>query len=300
MYKVTQILNRAQVPAAGGGLWYARNLVSILNNPALKGFRTIRPPKSKSKDVSRIVYDTEGQPMRVAPPIFSDDEFNEIQDLLKRNAKHGRKGSKGKKLSLFLDVIKCGHCGANMYQHVSYKNLKAGRKEYRKLRCSSYTKGPCGGPVFDAEPAYASLSATVLDQLGDYEVVHREYARGAENLARVTELQASIQHYMEGLAPGGMYHQAGFLTKQATETLQSLGAELESIDPESTKDRWTYKSKGVTYRDHWASLGVAQMEEDLRRAGITFVVHPDHADLLIPDDVKQRLAVKDDYFKKKL
>ncbi|MFG3582598.1 recombinase family protein [Streptomyces sp. NPDC047990] len=301
MYRVTQILNRAQVPSPGGGLWYARNLTSILNNPALKGYRTVRPPKAKTKEISRIVYGTDGQPMRVAPPIFTDDEFNEIQDMLKHNAKHGRKGAKVKgSLSRFLGVIKCGHCLANMYKHVSYKNLKSGRRHYLKLRCSTYTTEPCGGPTFDSEPTYAALSATALDQLGDFEVVHREYARGAENLARVTELQASIQHYMEGLAPGGMYHQAGFLTRQATETLASLSAELEAIDPESTKDRWTYQSKGVTYREHWEALGLAQMEQDLLRAGITFVVYPDRAELLIPDDVKQRLAVKDDYFKKKL
>ncbi|MEU8948744.1 recombinase family protein [Streptomyces sp. NPDC048489] len=301
MYRITQILNRAQVPAPHGGIWYARNLTSILNNPALKGYRTIRPPKAKSKEISRIVYDAEGQPMRIAPPIFTDDEFTELQDLLKHNAKYGRRGGqKAKKLSLFLDVVKHGHCGANMYRHVSYKDLKSGRREYVKLRCSSYTKEPCGGPVFDAEPVYAALAATALDQLGAYEVVHREYARGAESLARVTELQASIRHYMEGLAPGGMYAGGGFMTRQASETVQSLSAELETIDPESTVDRWTYVSKGVTYREHWESLGVVQMEEDLRRAGITFVVYPDRAELLIPDDVKDRLAIREDYFKNKL
>jgi hypothetical protein len=92
----------------------------------------------------------------------------------------------------------------------------------------------------------------------------------------------------------------GFIQKQAQEALQKLGAELETIDPETTQDRWHYKTMGVTYRKHWSKVGTDQMEKDLVRGGITFLVYRDHCDLLIPDDVKQRLVVKDDYFKKKL
>ncbi|MGW9170114.1 recombinase family protein [Streptomyces decoyicus] len=301
MYRITQILNRAGIPSPGGGKWYARNLQTVLNNPALKGLRVIRPPKAKSKEVSRIVYGSDGKPIRVAPELFTDAEFNEIQDLLNVNSKRGRKTSKGKKLSRFLDVIKCPNCGANMYKHVKKKTLKDGSERvYPRLRCSTYTTGPCGAPAFDPDEMYGALSDAVLDQLGDYEVVHREYARGAENLARVTELQASIRHYMEGLAPGGSFAVGGFIQQQAQDALQKFGAELDSIDPESTKDRWHYRSMGVTYREHWSKLGTDQMEKDLVRGGITFIVGEDHCQLLIPEDVRKRLVVKDDYFKKKL
>lgn len=300
MYKITQIVNRAGIPSPGGGKWYAKNLTSILTNPALKGLRVIRPPKAKSKEISRIVYDAEGKPIKVADPLFTDEEFDSLQNALKQNAKHGRKGSKGKQLSRFLGVCLCGNCKANMYKHISKKELKSGTRYYPKLRCSTYTTEPCGAPVFDPDEIYGALADTALDQLGDYEVIHREYARGAENLARVNELQASIKHYMDGLAPGGSFSVGGFIQKQAEEALQKFGAELASIDPESTQDRWLYKSMGVTYRQHWAELGIDQMEKDLLRGGITFLVHPDRCELLIPDDVKQRLVVKDDYFKKKL
>lgn len=302
MHKITKILNRAGIPSPGGGKWWAKNLTSILKNPALKGLRVIRPPGAKSKDVSRIVYDSNGQPIRLAPPIFTDEEFDQIQGRLKQNGKYGRrKGSTGKKLSRFLGVVLCGNCGANMYKHVTKKPRKDGSiRVHPKLRCSSYTTEPCGAPTFDPDEMYGALADTVLDQLGHYEVIHREYARGAENLARANELRASINHYMEGLAPGGSFSVGGFIQKQAEEALQKFGTELESIDPESTKDRWHYRSMGVTYAEHWAELGTDQMEKDLLRGGITFIVHPEHCELLIPDDVKQRLVVKQDYFKKKL
>ncbi|MCZ4119006.1 recombinase family protein [Streptomyces sp. H39-S7] len=301
MYRITQIVNRAGIPAPSGGKWYARNLMSILTNPALKGVRTIRPPKAKSKDISRIVYGTDGKPLQLAPPIFTDDEFNEMQAIHAHNSKHGSRESK-KKLSRFLGVVKHGHCGENMYKHTTRKKRKSGKIDvYNTLRCSSYTREPCGGPTHpDADAVYASLADTVLEQLGDYEVIHRQYTRGAENLARVSDLEASIKHYMDGLEPGGSFAVGGFIQRQATETLQQLGAELSAIDPDTTQDRWEYKSKGVTYGEHWATMGMDQMEDDLVRAGITFVVYAEHADLLIPDDVKTRLVVRDDYFKKRL
>jgi hypothetical protein len=103
---------------------------------------------------------------------------------------------------------------------------------------------------------------------------------------------------MRELEPGGQFKVGGFIEKQAMDTLNALGNELSKIDPETTEDRWTYESKGVTYRRHWETEGEDQMEEDLRRAGITFVIHQDHADLNIPEDVKERLVVRDDFFKK--
>ncbi len=192
-------------------------------------------------------------------------------------------------------MIKRGVCGTNMYKHVTAKKRKDGSvRRHARLRCSSYTKEPYGAPTYDPDEMYGALAGTALDQLGGFEVVHRAYARGAENLARATELQASIKHYMDGLAPGSSF------AVGAQETLQKLGAELGSIAPESTKDRWIYKPLGLTYSQHWSQLGADQMEKELLRAGITFVVHQEQCDLLIPDDVKSRLIVKDDYFKKKL
>ncbi|MFD8088939.1 recombinase family protein [Streptomyces malaysiensis] len=303
VHKITSIVNRAQIPSPSGGKWYSRNMWSVLQNPGLKGVRTIRPPKAKSREISRVIFDTDGQPMRVAPPIFDDEEFKELQDLLAQRSKaQGGSRDVSKKTTKFLGVIKCGKCGENMYQHVVKRKRQDGSVYTNDaLRCASKTKDDCGGPRFPkSELTYSALTDTVLEQIGDYEVVHRQYSRGAENLARVTELQASIKHYMEGLEPGGMYADAGFMTKQATETLKKMGAELAAIDPETTEDRWEYKSKGVTYREHWSSVGLKQMEEDLVRAGITFVLYEGRAELLIPDDVKQRLVMKDDYFKKKL
>lgn len=90
MYKITQIVNRAGVPTPNGGKWYARNLTAILTNPALKGVRVIRPPEAKSKDISRIVYGADGQPIRLAPAIFTDEESGDFEVIHREYARAQR------------------------------------------------------------------------------------------------------------------------------------------------------------------------------------------------------------------
>ncbi|OKH95438.1 recombinase family protein [Streptomyces uncialis] len=301
------ILNRAQVPSPGGGKWAPGNLKNVLTNPALMGYRTRREPGMPTNQPPFILYGPDGEPIRVAPGVFTPAEFSEVQELLRLRAKNtGGKPTAGRsKRTKFLGVIKCGFCGAveNMYQHITKKKRKDGtyRISGNKMRCQSATKlGICGGPTFDPEDTYGALTSTVLDQIGAMEVIHREYARGSENLMKKKELEASIKYHMKELAPGGSYSVGGFIESEARRTLASIGDQLSRIDPVSLEDRWIYASKGVTYQQHWEREGLHQMESDLIRAGITFVMYEDRAELLIPEDVKQRLVVKDDYFKKRV
>jgi DNA-binding HxlR family transcriptional regulator len=92
----------------------------------------------------------------------------------------------------------------------------------------------------------------------------------------------------------------GVSEKKAVATLQSLGQQLSEIDPESTQDRWVYETQGVTYRQHWEEKGQQQMEEDLRRGDITFVLYEGYTDLKIPEDVRERLVVRPNFFHRKL
>lgn len=299
LYRICKMLTRAGILPPRKGEWQSNNLKAILINPALMGYRVYRPKGHKQGQPSAIAYDTDGEPIKVSDGIFTPEEFQTIQKALEQRNVKGRKAQSRR--TPFLGIIKCGTCGRNYYDtEKSWVRASGEVMREARLRCASFANGGvCGAPVIpDPKKLYATLRRTVLEELGDFEVVYRTYARGSENLARKVELEASIQHYMSELEPGGQFKVGGFIEKQAMETLNALGNELSKIDPETTEDRWTYESKGVTYRRHWEVEGEDQMEEDLRRTGITFVIHQDHADLNIPEDVKERLVVRDDFFKK--
>lgn len=300
LYRVCKILNRTDIKPPRGGEWMGGNLKSILTNPSLMGYRVFRTKGQKARQPPNIAYDLDGQPIMVAEGIFTPEEFRNLSRALEERSNKRTKTS-GKRTK-FLGVIKHGPCGENVYeQQKTWKTVDGTKKKKMSLRCRAISEGRhCPGGEF-TNPAniYGSLKSTVLAELGHYEVVHRTYARGTESLARKVELETSIRHYLSGLEPGGRFAVGGFVERQAMETLNALNAELETIDPDSTTDRWIYESKGASYASHWETEGIEAMEKDLLRAGITFILYDGYAELKIPEDIQDRLVVKTNHFEEK-
>jgi DNA invertase Pin-like site-specific DNA recombinase len=304
LYRISKILNRARISPPSGQQWSSGNLKVILINPALMGYRTHRPKGHKQGKPPLISYGNDGQPIKVAEAIFTKEDFSEIQRILGDRA--NKKGKLQGKKTLFLGILKCAVCGRNMYDSPKQWTLADGTKrKTSRLRCSSYLNDPCGSASFgNPDAIYDAIYKMVVTVLGDFEVVHREYARGAENRTRKLELEASIAHYMKELEPGGQFKVGGFIEKQARQTLGALGEELGKIDPETTEDRWIYQHAGITYRKHWENSKIATVEDDLTRAGVTCMISEGkegepEMEVKIPKDVQDRLIKRDDFFVKK-
>ncbi|MER6102367.1 recombinase family protein [Streptomyces sp. NPDC001832] len=293
-YRLCKILNRAGIPGPNGGLWYGTSLLIILRNPALMGLRTEERKEYDGPKRSQLVYGSDGKPIKVGPPIATPEEFEELQQVLdgmsRRNLTPWTPGA-----TKFLGVISCARCGGNYTKRTSVNR----GKQYTYLRCRI-----CKSKGESPEELYSSLVDVVLDELGEYPVEHREYARGAETRKKLKEIEAGISHYMKELAPGGKFARGGFVQETAEETLNNLMRQMDEIDPEAAKDRWVYTAGGKTYREEWESGGMEQMSKDLLRAGIKFVISEGQAGedtvgaLLIPEDVKQRLAIREDHFER--
>ncbi|MCX4554099.1 recombinase family protein [Streptomyces sp. NBC_01500] len=296
LYKACKLLTRAGILPPNKGQWSQGNLKVILINPALMGYRVYRPEGHKQGKPPLIAYSTEGTPIKITEGIFTKEEFDRMQGIL--DARSNKEVKQQNQRTPFLGTIKCGNCGRNWYDTAKkWKRANGETMSSSRLRCASYLTGACGMKTLgEPEKIYALLKDTVLEEIGDYEVIHRKYTRGDDSLARKIQLEEQISHYMTALEPGGSYRDGGFIEAKAKETLSSLGRELANIDPESVEDRWTYESQGVTYLQHWETHGVKKMEEDLVRSGITFVIYEDHADLNVPHDIKERLIVRGDFF----
>ncbi|KQX43501.1 hypothetical protein ASD97_25855 [Streptomyces sp. Root63] len=300
LYRACRLLTRAGILPPNKGKWGSGNLKVILINPALMGYRVYRPKGLKQGQPSLIAYNTEGEPIRLAEGIFTKEEFDRLQEILAARANKEVRQQNNR--TPFLGTMKCGVCGSNWYDTQKVWERKSGEvMRATRLRCSSYVNGgSCGMKAFDdPQEVYDLLKNTVLEEIGDFQVIHRKYTRGDDSLAQKIKLEEQISHYMSELEPGGSYRDGGFIEAKAKETLTSLGRQLAAIDPESVEDRWTYESQGVTYREHWEKHGLKKMEEDLVRSGITFVIFEDHADLNVPEDVQQRLVVRKDFFGQK-
>ncbi|MEU5187023.1 recombinase family protein [Streptomyces klenkii] len=294
---ICKVLNRAGFRTAQGKLWRVTSLVRIMRNPALMGVRVISDGKPGRYNPPRIFYGSDGNPVQVAEAIYTELEYTELIEFdMTKTQVHP---PKQKKSTNFLDVIKCGYCMGNMIYQANKKKDKKGNvtKVLEYIRCFSTVSKPCEHrPSGKPDDVYGSLIQAVLDEIGDYEVVERVYHKGEETAKRRKELEASIQFYVGGLAPGGQFAVGGFLQRTAEEALQKHNAELSSLPEEASTDRWKYKQLEGTYRQRWLLGDTERMEEDLRRGGIQFLVYDDHAKLMIPGDVKAKLVLRDNYF----
>ncbi|MFI6443548.1 recombinase family protein [Kitasatospora sp. NPDC050543] len=294
--QMVRIIKRAGVPDAKG--LTTSTLLRRLKNPALMGYR-VEEDKSGVGRKSKLVLGKDGKPIKVAEPIFSEEEFTQLQKDLETRARNQPARQEGG-ASRFLGVLICKDCKTNLTVQVT--TTKGVR--YRYMRCSGCKAG--GPGVNNPDVLYSALVTDVLKVLGDEPVLVREYAKGAEALKNKKRLEESVSYYMKGLEPGGRFDRSPFTRQQAEETLDQLISDLSAIDPESTQDRWVNAANGKSFRQHWEEGGMEAMSADLLRVGIKCAVartkvpgqrQPSiHLKLMIPKDVKARLVVKEDDF----
>ncbi|MFD9130194.1 recombinase family protein [Kitasatospora sp. NPDC059571] len=186
--RMATVLVRARIPTGGGGRWTAATVLRRLRNPALLGWRVEADPDASARR-SRIVRDRHGRPVRVAAPIFTEQEWQSLQSALDRRATSQPARRPGGATE-FLGVLVCADCGTNMTVHRTRTNQRA----YTYLRCRACPSGGLGAP--HPEVVYQQLAAEVVSRLGDCAVRVREYRAGTAGNGR-----PAVPHWV--LSPSG-------------------------------------------------------------------------------------------------
>ncbi|MER6100503.1 recombinase family protein [Streptomyces sp. NPDC001728] len=273
-------------------------LLRRLRNPALMGYR-VEENKQGGRRRSRIIVGNDGKPVRVGPPVFTEEEFETLQAALDRRGKSQPTRQAGG-ATQFLGVLICVDCSTNM----TVQKTRSNGRSYAYLRCGRCKGGGLGSP--NPQDVVDVLLSDVLRVLGDVPVQVRDYAHGAEARAEAKRLEEAISHYMAELEPGGRFSKTRFARERAEKALDKLTEELSAVDPEITQDRWVLVHNGRTFREVWEAGGTEAMAEDLRRVGVTCEVTRTKVKgvrapvvglrLKIPHDVRDRLVVTIDAF----
>jgi hypothetical protein len=139
------------------------------------GFR-VQEDKKGGIRRSKLVLDRDGKPIKVAEPVFTEEEFDGLQQALDRNSRSQPTRRPGGATE-FLGVLICADCSTSMtVQKTTKKSV-----EYRYLRCRACRSGGTGAP--NPDEIYGKLVAEVLAVLGDEPVRVREFARGTDAAA---------------------------------------------------------------------------------------------------------------------
>ncbi|MFD4170850.1 recombinase family protein [Streptomyces albidoflavus] len=120
--------------------WTPATLLRRLRNPALLGHR-VEEDKTREGRRSRSVLDASGEPIRVAPAIFTDEEFAGLQEALDRKAKRQPPRRRGG-TTQFAGVLVRADCSGNM----TVQTTRNKKRVYTYLRCARCRNGRMRAP----------------------------------------------------------------------------------------------------------------------------------------------------------
>ncbi|MFD0353739.1 recombinase family protein [Streptomyces sp. NPDC127110] len=208
-------------------------LLRRLRNPALMGYR-VEEEKNGGVRRSRLILGRDGNPVRVAEAIFTEEQFQQLQSALDQRSK-AQPTRRPDGATLFLGVLVCADCGTNMRVHRSRSNTG---RHYEYLRCYACPSGGLGAP--DPHAVYARVTAEVLSALGDEPVRVRQYAE--TRWAHVPTGQSFRQYWTEA-GPKTMaadLRRAGItckVTRTKVRRVRAPRTDIELVVPDDARQR---------------------------------------------------------------
>ena len=267
--------------------WTAAGIRKMLKREALMGWKMeSRPVPGKKYFETTLVIDKTGNRIRMAEPIFTDEEWDALQAHL---SDRSFSVSSPTHVTPFLNVILCGYCKGKMRLHVSRRESKDGRKEYPKFRCVSprivggRTRYGCEEQMsWDPSRLLATFEHNLMEQFGDTEVEERIYVVGEDHETRMREIEELVPVIMADMEPGRRYG-TSLLRPQAEKTLAKLNIEYQALSKAPTCDRWEYRSLGKTWRQVWETTEVPELEKLMRKNGVQFLCYRESFELFVPE-----------------
>ncbi|MGJ6125982.1 recombinase family protein [Mycolicibacterium sp. Y3] len=235
-------------PEDAPGKWHVSPLRNMLRNKALRGH---------VHHDGQTVRDSDGQPLLMAEPLVTDDEWELVQAHLDR-IQESRRNAKRADVSPLAGVVVCYFCGSPL--HHTAHSPKRGRDSYAYYKCPS--KCTASIPV---DELLELMEEKFLDKYANQPLKERVWVPGdsretelRENLAALDELTAMVGRLSSATAKGKLAQQIAAVDARI--------AELESAP--AREARWEYRATGGTYGEEWQRSTTDERREMLVRAGM--------------------------------
>ncbi|GAA3638598.1 recombinase family protein [Streptomyces chitinivorans] len=254
-------------PAPGYSAWSYSPLYEHLRSPVLRGYRV-----QGKRSERRVVRDSEGQPIRVGPPLVDDETWARLQAALDRAASTPRRPRK--KASLLLHVAYCAVCtdDALYFNSREYGNGKR-RDVYGCMAARSRAvreTGPCPGTTVTAARLEETVESWLLDKYGDWPFAEVVEVGGYDNRARVAELRSDIDELAASLV--------GLRGAAKDAVLRQLDARQEALEEALNEPvqprRKVMRETGRTVSEEWAARDTAGRRLLLLSLGVRAEVQP--------------------------
>ncbi|MUL85044.1 MULTISPECIES: recombinase family protein [unclassified Mycolicibacterium] len=275
-------MDRARVAAgkpAKARPWTVGTVTDALTSQRTQGLKMTGSGKA-----AVVVLDGEGEPIRLGPPTFDAETWQQIQAAAEVRKLQRRTPTEVKNPMLGVGVCGCTGCpacegsqlgthagepicGASMAQQITRRKTKTGVNEHRYYRCGR-TPLNCNGKSVKAETVDAALEAFFLVMWGEEEVTRRVFVPGEDHSAELEQVNATIDRLRREA-------DMGVLTTPEDEQVyfERLKAQTAKRDQlvamPSRAAGWITESTGETYEEVWDTADHRQLLID---AGVRFVM----------------------------
>ena len=265
LFKIANILNEEGIPSARGTTWHPNSVLYILQNPIYTG--KLRWGE-RSKKVQTITV--EG----AVEPIISEEEFEEIQRLIKKRRNMPARGKSMTNEYLFTGILVCGHCNASMYGFRRPVKGKPGRHSYY-YRCTNRYKQwkNCPMPQIDERVVVQEMFKVIEWVANQEEVEPPEQEEKKETATRRRELEKQLDAIKKRRKKWQMAFAEDVITldelrermREEAEREEAILKELEELAPGPTKepplDKETFMSYVQDLTRLWPELERREQKE---------------------------------------
>lgn len=254
-------------------LWSSTGVKMILTSMACLGVKLQgRQP----------MYNSDGSPFTIAPPLFDDEEWTTLQAAIaSRTTNRTRKWG----ASPLLDVVFCGQCGCKATRNMVVKR----GKEYAYYVCTNRHPGKCPGARMREGDVMAIVESEFLRQVG-HEVVHRRvFVPGANHDLELAKLKDKITRLRQDREQG-LFDGEDDELQYRTMMRDYLARRHELERLPASAAGWRYEATDRTYRKAWGQSTVQQRRTLLLDAGVRFeLLSMREWTVSIPEDMIRRL-----------
>ncbi|MFE4581284.1 recombinase family protein [Streptomyces chartreusis] len=246
--------------------WSETTVKSLLRDPALLGHK---------KHKGEVLYDSQGQPVMVAEPIFTDDEWQSLQAAVEARVQTKVRRVNG--TSPLYGVVYCGECGSKAAHKGS---IRSNGVEYRYYVCGSWPKeSRCQGVSVRAGEVEEFIELQFLQRYGLEPVTERTWVPGTDNTRELEEVRKRIDRLRRD-SVAGLWDDA---QEEFRSLMHSLMARRDELAAEPvTQGRWDERETGETFQQLWGRLDLEGQRLQLIKSGYkvllgrkTFTITPE-------------------------
>jgi DNA invertase Pin-like site-specific DNA recombinase len=238
--------------------WSSAVLTRMLRSMALLGRKEQQQPDGGRK----LLLDSSGRPIQMAPPLITLDQWQKLQAALDRGS---RPQPRGKAPHPLAGSIFCGDCGSPMRKHAPATRPA---RTY-KFRC--YGDG-CRKVSQYIDIVWSAIEDSFLHHLGGHRVMTRVYVPGEDHTVELDDVKARIKTLREARYVRGEFDGEEAEWKTLMDALLRRRDELAKLP--QRKGGWDWREGEQTYGELWESRDESGRADLLKRSGITVRLFP--------------------------